>query len=129
MIARKQGVTRSVYLVGHWAIKVPRLCGQDRLLWRVSRAILANLSEAEWSDSPDVAPVRHLWLGGLIAIYPRCEPWPDGPEPDYDTIGAAWMPRDRKPQNVGLLNGQAVWVDYDGSWNGCPHSTNVGAWS
>lgn len=125
MIERKQGISRSVYLVGRWAIKVPRLRGQGRLSWRVARAVIANDSEADWKDAPGVAPVLRLWLGGLVAVYPRCDPWPDGPEPDYDAIGEGWMPRDRKPQNIGLLNGEPVWLDYDGSWNGCPHSTNV----
>ena len=136
---RHRGICRTVYLVGPWAIKVPRMHlgprtdGSRRTagealterMWALSRAVQANLSENQWSSATGVAPVLHCWLGGLVNVYPRCEPWPDVVEPDYDKIGVGWLPRDRKPENLGLLDGEAVWVDYDGSWNGCPHSLNV----
>lgn len=100
------------------------MTGQHEHAWAITRAVQANLSEAQWSSVEGVAPV--LWtLLGLVNVYPRCEPWPDGPPPEYDSIGVGWLPRDRKPQNVGLLAGVPVWLDYDGSWNGCPHERNV----
>lgn len=136
LLARHYGICRTVYLVGPWAIKTPRLrlprtregvkmTRQRERSWAISRALQANLSEQQWSGSSGVTPVLHSWLGGLVNVYPRCAPWPDGPEPDYDSIGDGWLPRDRKPENIGLLDGQPVWLDYDGSWNGCPHSRNV----
>lgn len=125
-VERHEGISRAVYLVGRWAIKVPRWRGdrKDRT-WRIARAVIANQSEAQWSGVVGTAPVLHLWLGGIVAVYPRCEPWSSKVEPDYDSIGEGWMPRDRKPENIGILNGEPVWLDYDGSWNGCPHSRNV----
>lgn len=130
MIERRYGICRTVFLVGRWAVKVPRLRGGDdgdrRLSWNISRAVQANLSERQWSEVEGVAPVLHSWLGGLIGVYPRCEPWTGEEDPPYDEIGVSWLPRDRKPQNVGFLDGQVVWLDYDGSWNGCPHERNVG---
>lgn len=132
MIERRYGVSRTVWLVGPWAIKTPRVRGAmsptgSGLSWTIPRAWIANHSERDWSGVEGVAPVIRSWLGGLVNVYPRCEEWPEtGPEPDYDNIGEGWMPRDRKRSNVGLLNGEPVWLDYDGSWNGCPHSRNVG---
>lgn len=135
LIERRVGISRAVYLIGRWAIKVPRLVKtvpDHGPTWTIPRAVLANQSEAQWSrdahwsGADGVAPVLRSWLGGLVNVYPRCEEWPaDAPEPVYDEIGVGWMPRDRKPQNVGLLNGVPVWLDYDGSWNACPHERNV----
>lgn len=131
-IERKYGICRTVFLVGPWAIKVPRLKGAlsptgSGFSWTIPRALLANQSERDWSIgvSSGVCPVLHSWLGGLINVYPRCDPWTSDQEPDYDSIGEGWLPRDRKPENIGLLHGKLVWLDYDGSWNGCPHSLNV----
>lgn len=125
-IERHYGICRTVYLVGPWAIKFPRLhwheLSIERRVWSWTRGVQANLSERDFSESDGVAPVLRS-LFGLVNVYPRCEPWPsDRPGPDYDTLGPAWLARDRKPDNVGLLNGEPVWLDYDGSWNGCPHT-------
>lgn len=126
LITRRYGIARTVFLIGRWAVKVPRLRQSSNPMWTIPRALLANQSERDWSGVTGVCPVLHSWLGGLINIYPRAESWPDdSPDPDYDQIGEAWLPRDRKRSNVGLLNGEPVWLDYDGSWNGCPHSRNV----
>jgi hypothetical protein len=35
---------------------------------------------------------------------------------------------DRKADNIGLLDGRVVWLDYDGSWNGCPHTREAYPW-
>lgn len=132
LVERRHGICRTVWLVGRWAIKTPRVRGAVSptgagVTWTIPRAVLANQSERDWRGVAGVAPVLRCWLGGLVNVYPRCEPWPDeGPEPDYDQIGEGWMPRDRKRANVGLLGGVPVWLDYDGSWNGCPHSLNAG---
>lgn len=132
LVEKRYGICRTVYLVGPWAIKTPRLRlphpppsegGAEWRVWSLARGVQANLSERQWGGVEGVAPV--LWsLLGVVNIYPRCQPW-EGPEPDYDAIGVGWLPRDRKPENIGLLDGEPVWIDYDGSWNGCPHSRNV----
>lgn len=127
MIERRYGICRTVYLIGPWAIKTPRLRHpRGRRMWSIARGVQANLSELDWTGVEGVAPVLWSFAGGLINVYPRCEPWPEQlGEPAYDQIGAGWLPRDRKPENIGLLNGSPVWLDYDGSWNGCPHDRNV----
>lgn len=130
----RHGITRTVLLAGPWAIKVPSLRaygeGARGVLWSFSRGIQANHSESEWSgylnDAPEpvVCPVRWSLLGGLINVYPRCSPIPLRPDGEP---AIPLPPRDRlplgddKPSNFGLLNGQPVWIDYDVSYNGCPH--------
>lgn len=128
-----RGVSRSVLIVGRWAIKVPttRPYGRrgDRL-WAWTRGVQANKSELDWSEVDGVAPVLHSWLGGIVQVYPRCAPavgeefeWLDHPnDPRWRGIGDTILPNgDRKRSNVGVLNGRLVWIDYDTSWNGCPH--------
>lgn len=123
LIEVRRGITRTVLLVGRWAIKVPSLRthgnGARGLLWSVTRGISANLSEIEWSDTPAVCPVR--WsLAGIVNVYPRCELVGDDEDIDYHAIGQLW-PSDKKPENLGRLNGRLVWIDFDNSWNDCPH--------
>lgn len=119
-----RGITRTVFVTRRWAIKVPSLRSYKRnvrgSLWSITRGIQANLSEADWSDSPGVCPVRWSLLG-LINVYPRCELLPPDADVDYDAIGALF-PSDKKPENVGKLDGRLVWIDYDMSWNDCPHT-------
>lgn len=114
----RTGISRTVILTRRYAIKVPSLrggCGSGPRgrLWSFAHGILANLSEREWSDTPDVCPV--LWcLLGLVNIYPRCEPLPEPcGEIDYDAIGIVGPAGDKKPDNLGLLDGRIVWIDYD----------------
>lgn len=54
-------------------------------------------------------------------VYARCEHVADGHQIDWTAIGFLG-PVDRKAPNVGLLNGAIVMIDYDMSWNDCPHS-------
>jgi hypothetical protein len=121
----RRGICRTVWLVGPYAIKFPSLRRYNPgwlkgLMWSVSRGIQANLAEATWSGVPGLCPV--LWsFGGLVNVYPRAEPVPDDYPVDYDTIAPAWVPTDKKRDNLGLLNGELVWIDYDNSWNRCPH--------
>ena len=118
----ERGVTRTVILARSWAIKVPRLRsygdGLAGVLWSITRGIQANLSEREWSGSPGTCPVR--WsFAGLVNIYPRCAPAThDVTDAEYEATGLLG-PADRKPRNVGWLNGRLVWIDYDMSWNDC----------
>lgn len=122
-LAVRRGITRTVLLVGPWAIKLPSLRahghGLRGALWSVSRGILANLSETDWASEPGVCPVR--WsLAGVVNVYPRCEPIErELTDDEYTAIGFAG-PVDKKPPNVGLLNGRMVWLDYDQNWNDQP---------
>lgn len=116
----RTGATRTVILVGPYAIKIPTLRGvtsrdaRGRLAG-VCRGILSNQSEHTWHTfepwAGRVAPVRRSFLLGLIQVYPRCEPLQPGdrgPLPRLDPC-----PGDIKPSNYGRLGGRVVRVDYD----------------
>jgi hypothetical protein len=118
----RRGITRTVVLVGRWALKFPSLRaygdGPRGVVWSITRGIQANLSEITWTGSPGVCPV--VWsLAGLVNLYPRCEPVLTEPtEEEYSATGVLG-PTDRKASNVGWLKGRLVWIDYDMSWNDC----------
>lgn len=41
---------------------------------------------------------------------------------DWESIcSTAPMPGDRKLSNLGVVRGRVVWIDFDQSWNACPH--------
>jgi hypothetical protein len=140
MVLIRSGITRTVWLVGRYAVKVPSLRrygdGLSGALWSLCRGVLANQAEATWwrnSHNPNLCPVLHSWLGGIINIYPRCTPYEVTPAveqamfhretralPELDP----W-PGDEKPDNYGWLptadGPRLVRVDYDMNYNGCPH--------
>jgi hypothetical protein len=122
----RTGISRTVVLVGRWAVKIPtgRGVGLKPRSFRgrlegVCRGLLANLSEHEWHTyepwAGGVAPVLHSWVGGLVQVYPRCEPL----DVVDDDAGRATLPRldpdpgDVKVDNYGRLNGRVVRVDYE----------------
>lgn len=128
MVDIERGLTRIVLLTQHWAIKLPRIRTHDDglagVLWSLTRGITANLSEREHSGARGVCPVR--WsLAGLINVYPRCtvvrEELTDS---DYESTGYIG-PVERKPENMGYLDGELVYVDYDSSWNDRPPCAHV----
>lgn len=111
------GITRTVILTRRYAIKMPSLRGHSvggirGRLAGFAHGILANQSEYQWHDyegwAGRVAPVLRSWCGGLVQIYPRCQPLA-GTEtfPVLDP-----EPGDVKPDNFGLLDGRVVRIDY-----------------
>lgn len=122
----RRGITRTVILTPRWAVKVPTIRGLGILdsgsrVASFCRGVLANRSESEWSEVRGMNPV--VWsFKGLINVYRRAEPVPDGTyedEADYEGITEWFVPvGDRKPENIGIVDGRVVWLDYDSSWNG-----------
>ena len=117
----RRGITRTVWLTRHHAIKVPSLRrygrGRGGVLWSICNGILANQSEHRWwinSHDPALCPCLHSWFGGIVNVYPRCDPIGDdyaGPWPEPQWPGP--MPGDHKPDNYGRLGGRLVRIDYD----------------
>lgn len=125
MHINRRGATRTVLLIGRWAVKVPSLrgvgaaVGQVGIRHRVAsfcHGVLANQSEHTWHTFEPwrgrVAPVLHSWLAGAVQVYPRCQPAPVGAplfvlDPDPGD-GA----EQGKHENYGVLNGVLVRVDY-----------------
>lgn len=119
----RTGITRTVLLVGRWAIKVPSLRGgvYGRREWVASfcQGVLSNRSERQWHDfegwGGQVAPVLHSWLGGIVQVYPRCEPL-DVPDTDEGRATLPLLdpdPGDVKVDGYGVLDGRVVRLDYD----------------
>jgi hypothetical protein len=113
----RTGISRTVILIGRWAVKVPSARGhmpggpRGRLAG-FCHGILDNQSEATWSTFEPwhgrIAPVRRSWLLGIVNVYPRCTPPPTGVQPFTMDVD----PGDGKPDNFGILNGRLVRVDY-----------------
>lgn len=138
----RTGVTRTVLVVGRWAIKMPSLRanghGLAGVLWSWSRGVQANLGELQWSTylSGHVCPV--IWsAAGLVNIYPRCEPVRFTARAARALRERRWRPvhvdphpGDEKAAHYGWLCPPGartrlacdlVVLDYDLSYNGCPH--------
>lgn len=127
----RHGITRTVILTKNYAIKLPSLRaygdGLAGVLWSICRGILANQSEAQWwrnsMQRQFLCPVLHSWLGGIINIYPRCQPYTVEDDRQMKRPIPELMPQpgDDKSENYGLLYGRLVILDYDMNYNGCPH--------
>jgi len=132
-LAKRRGITRVALLVGPWAVKVPSLRshgeGLRGVLWSFARGVVANQSEWEWSTyegGVGVCPARWSLLGGLVNVYPRALAIPDDRVVDFDAIPYTG-PTDPKNRNVGILNENLVWLDYDRNWNDGPPCQHVSA--
>lgn len=71
--------------------------------------MLANANERRWSGyDPRLCPV--LWMApfGLAMCMRRAEPWPLETCPEM--VGLPFL--DPQPSNFGLLDGEAVSIDY-----------------
>lgn len=132
------GITRNVLLVGQYAVKIPSFRpgltdGVRGRMWSFARGWLANESEYVWwtQGTPQMrmylCPVLHSWFFGLVQIYPRAELAPVDADGEYT---GAWGPKppldpfpgDDKADNLGrIYGGRLVFLDYDMSYNGCPH--------
>lgn len=128
---KRHGITRAVFLLGPWAVKVPSLRSHDEglkgVLWSLARGVVANQSEWEWSTyehGAGICPARWSLLGGLVNVYPRALAIPEDRVIDFDAIPYTG-PTDPSNRNVGILNEQLVWLDYDRNWNDRPPCKHV----
>lgn len=104
----QDGITRVVILIGRWAIKIPRVnYGWGKFV----EGIENNRSERKYwkeSKSNEVCPTLFsLW--GLLNIMPRVRVCETKEEIECIPLDD-WL--DRKPDNLGYLNGKVVWIDY-----------------
>ncbi len=109
------GTTRSVLLIGRYAVKVPSIKE-----WRLFLlGLLANMQEVSFSRCgwPELCPVVFSIHGGLLVVMLRAEPitrdeffaldveiWRDR--------GEYVIPVEDKLDSFGQLNGSIVAVDY-----------------
>ena len=106
----RRGITRTVWLVGPWAIKFPSMRYAGLFFFK---GCMANLEETwHWNDLKHrryaMAPV--IWCGwfGLFLVMKRAEEAPRGTSFPVYLHGMM----DEKPENIGVINGITVWVDY-----------------
>lgn len=118
----RHGMSRTVLLTPRWAIKLPGFhAWGDGGRGRVStfcRGVLANQSERRWSGVAGLNPVVWSCGWGMINVYRRAEI--ATVDVDYDSICVDEFvpPGDRKPSNVGWVDGELVWIDFDFSSRG-----------
>jgi hypothetical protein len=107
-LAIRHGIMRTVFLVGDWAIKVPR----PRWWAMFLRGFLANIHEGfYWANTRDARLCPVVWVApaGLAIVMRRAEPWPESvPLP----AGFGDVSFDVKEDNLGVLDGRPVMVDY-----------------
>ena len=116
------GHSRTVFLVGRYAIKVPVVCYG----WRAFlRGLLANLSEAEWARWTDAARVRLCPVvtalpGGFALVMRRARPLSEAEFGALDVEAFLCyagdplyrLPVEAKADSFGMLDGRVVAVDY-----------------
>lgn len=111
------GATRTVVLVGRWAVKVPSCRGG----WRnFLIGLLANMQERTFSATgwPELCPVVFSLPGGWIVVMPRCEPVGELTDEVYQrmTKHADYeVPAENKDDSFGWLGGEGgrlVAIDY-----------------
>ena len=115
LYVRRHGTTRTVWLIGRWAIKVPSCCK-----WRLFlHGLLANLQERSFSATrwAKLCPVLWSTPGGWLLVMRRARPltraeWDAfDPEPwcqEEDYV----IPAEHKMDSFGVLDGRIVAVDY-----------------
>ena len=109
---------REVFLVGRWAVKLPKL-SRD---WRqFLRGLLSNMEEREFAANgwPEFCPVVFSLPGGWLVIMRRAQPLTDEFLLTFDRLDFL-MPEDGrlfpevepKDDSFGMLDGRVVIVDY-----------------
>lgn len=86
----RSGVTRTVILIGSYAIKVPSFrYGAFKWRWRsFLNGLLANLQEVEFSDAkwPELCPVIRSSRFGLFLVMPRVQVMTDAEFAVFDYV-------------------------------------------
>mgnify|MGYP001600941842 CR=1 FL=1 len=87
----RRGITRTVILVGAWAIKVPSFrYGKFKWRWRsFLNGLLANLQEVDFAATgwPELCPVVRSSRLGLFVVMPRVRVMTDEEFCEFDYVG------------------------------------------
>ncbi len=111
----RYGTTRTVLLIGNWAIKIPSF-----IEWRLFLlGLLANMQERKFSATkwPELCPVLFGMPGGWFLVMRRAAPLSDA---EWDALDPQifcapedhFVPAEAKRDSFGTLNGRIVAVDY-----------------
>lgn len=112
------GTTRTVFLIGRFAIKFPAMVGWPLFLL----GLLANMQEAKFSRCgwPELCPVLFSIPGGWMIVMQRATvltvaEWISMDKSSIDAFinkPDYVLPVERKSDSFGWLNGKLVAVDY-----------------
>lgn len=109
------GATRVVWLLGNVAIKLPRPQSWKNFLL----GLIANMQEREFSLAgwPELCPVLWSVPGGWLVVMRRAAPMSEKLFADFDfdafvQKGDYYVPVEPKVENLGVLDGRVVAVDY-----------------
>ena len=115
---KRAGAMREVFLVGRWAIKLPKLTSD----WRqFLRGLLSNMEEREFSAKgyPEFCPVVFSLPCGWLVVMRRAEPLTDEFLAGFDRLqfimpddGRLFPEVEPKDDSFGMLDGRVVIVDY-----------------
>ncbi len=114
MIVIKKGLTRVCYLIGEYAIKLPRI---NRWEWFL-KGLLGNMQERHYSKLSDVfCPVVFCVWGGWLIVMRRATPMTDVqfeeiPLEFYTEHRHLQMTTEYKIDSFGWYKGRVVSVDY-----------------
>jgi hypothetical protein len=111
----EKGATRCAFLVGRWAIKIPRTASWSTFL----TGLLANMQEREFARTkwPELCPVAWSMPGGWIVVMPRARPlttleWCCLDLHTWPGHTRYVLPVEMKQDSFGVLDDQVVAVDY-----------------
>lgn len=111
-----RGATRTVLLVGKYAIKMPSFVEYRLFL----HGLLANMQEVSFSKTgwPELCPVYFYIPFGIMTVMPKCEPLTKEQFDNFDydkfTIHDDYVLTyiEHKIDSFGILNNKIVAVDY-----------------
>lgn len=124
LVVVARGCTRTVFLIGKWAMKLPVMNAVTRRDDSLLRGMLANIQEARcWvikEMRPMLAPVIYCAPFGLFLVMRRCDPLQteltdlEAKRFYYDSVRETgyMVPVEDKPSSFGYLDGRLVAVDY-----------------
>lgn len=105
------GCNRVVFLVGPYAVKIPRPSSWRNFLF----GLLNNIHEAAWSSAPGACPIVARVPGGWANIMPRCRILTASEFQGFDCetfCTRSGLRVERKPDSFGWLRDEIVAVDY-----------------
>lgn len=110
----ERGSTRTVLLIGRWAVKCPTFHSWKLFL----TGLLCNIQEVEFSklNDPRLMPIVFSTWGGFLVVMPRGVLL--SPE-EFFAIDREWLqtalnelPLESKRRNFAWYNGRVVAIDY-----------------
>ena len=107
----RSGVTRTVLLLGRWAVKLPCL----HFGWRnFLQGLLANIQEREFGAAgwPELCPIVFSVPGGWLLVMPRARPMTAEEFGMLKLDAFTRVPVEAKPNSFGWLDGRIVAIDY-----------------